>query len=80
MEHWWKGTDRGEMKINVEHWWKGTDRGEMNYSVKNLPHYHFIHLKFRMNLPEIEPRPPRGEAKRNVLYLNPQAVPRNKHC
>ena len=67
------------MKINMEHWWKGTDRGEMKYSVKNLPHYHFIHLKSRMNLPQIEPRPPRRESKRNVLYLKPQTVPRNKH-
>ena len=55
------------MMMSVEHWWKGKDRGEMKYSEKNLPHYHFIHLKSHMKWPEIEPRLPRGETKSNVF-------------
>jgi len=37
------------MKMSVEDWWKGIERGEVYYSEKNLPHYHFIHLKSHMN-------------------------------
>ena len=57
VEHWWKGTDRGELKgtdrgelKGIDRGeLKGTDRGELKYSEKNLPQCHFIHLKSYMN-------------------------------
>jgi hypothetical protein len=34
---------------------------------ENLPQYHFVHRKFHMTLPGIEPGPPQWEAGAEIL-------------
>jgi len=49
---------KNNMKMSMEHWWNNTDRGKAKYSEKNLPPFHCVHDKYRMDLPRIEPGRP----------------------
>jgi hypothetical protein len=46
----------------MEHRWNEIDRGKPKYSGKNLSQCHFVHHKYHMDWPGIEPEPPRWEA------------------
>jgi hypothetical protein len=43
------------MHISLEHWWNDIDRGKAKFYEKNLSWYHFVHYKFHMDWPGIEP-------------------------
>jgi hypothetical protein len=45
--------------VLMEHRWNEIDRGKPKYSEKNLSQCHFSHQKSNMDLPGIEPGPPR---------------------
>ena len=44
--------------MGMEHWWNGTDRGNLKYWERNPSQYHFVHHKSHMDLSGIEPMPP----------------------
>jgi hypothetical protein len=46
----------------MEHWWNKIHRENLKYSGKNLFQWHFVHHKFHMDWPGIEPGPLRREA------------------
>jgi hypothetical protein len=48
--------------MSMEHWWDDSDRGNPKYWEKNLSQCQFVHHKFHVDCPGIEPGPPLWQA------------------
>ena len=52
------------MEMNLDHWWVDIDWGKPKLREENnLSQCHFVHHKFHIDWPGIEPWPPRWEAR-----------------
>jgi hypothetical protein len=57
--------------INIwKHWWNDTDEGKPKYLEKNLSQCHYIHRKYQMEWPGIEPVPLRRKAPIDYLIAD----------
>jgi hypothetical protein len=49
------GKNSRQMKMSTEHWWNDNDGGKLKYSEKSPSQSHFVHHKYHMDWPTIQP-------------------------